>query len=350
MKARTILLGLMLLPSFCAIAVPARAQTSDADFQQAVAAYQQSPSDATAEKVIRLAAAMEQLPPIPEEARRHFISGTALFKDAKSPDDYKQVVYEFTQTTNRAPWWPEARYNFALAQEAAGDYNSAIANVKLYLLFKLSEADARGAQDKIYALEAKQRKAKAKVDATNDLFAAFGFTGKPGPVELRQRGSVSEYEVRTAIENGADVNSRNFTGNTILSEAVAISCQANIVQLLLEHGADARDGQALLSAVGYCGDADIAKILIDKGANVNAKESDGKTALMWTAQMAELDLVRLLLKNGAEVNNRDNRGRTALRRLLEDGGNGFWNDNRKAQFERDKPEVVRLLRQAGAEE
>jgi hypothetical protein len=163
MKARAILLGLILQPLICVLAVPACAQTSNADFQQAVAAYQQSPSDASAEEVIRMAATMNQLPPIPEEARRHFVRGTALFKDAKSPDEFKQVVDEFRQAARIAPWWPDARYNFALAWEAAGDYDKAIVNVKLYLLFKLPDSDARTAQDKIYALEAKQEKAaKAK--------------------------------------------------------------------------------------------------------------------------------------------------------------------------------------------
>lgn len=163
MKTRTIFPGLMLLSLICVFGIPAWAQTSNADFQQVVAAYQQSPSDAAAEKVIRLAAAMEQLPPIPEEARRHFVRGTALFKDAKSPDDYKQVVDEFTQAVRIAPWWPDARYNRALAWEASGDYADAIAALKRYLLFKLSDSDARAAQDKIYALEAKQEKAaKAK--------------------------------------------------------------------------------------------------------------------------------------------------------------------------------------------
>ncbi len=163
MKARIIFAGLMLLSLFCAIAISARAQAGDADFQQAVAAYQQSPSADNAAKVIRMAAAMDQLPPIPEEARRHFVRGTTLFKDAKSPDDYKQVVDEFLQAARIAPWWPDARFNWALAQEAAGDYNNAFDNVKLYLLFKLPDAEARAAQDKIYALEAKQEKAqKAK--------------------------------------------------------------------------------------------------------------------------------------------------------------------------------------------
>jgi len=344
------LLGIMLLSLFCAVAVPAWTQTSDTDFQQAVTAYQQSPSDATAEKVIRITAAMEQLPPIPEEARRHFVRGTALFKDAKSPGDYTKVIDEFEQATYIAPWWPDARYNWALAWEAAGDYDKAMGNLKLYLLFKLPEADTRAAQDKIYVLEAKQEKAKDKVAATKDLFRAFGITGEPGPPKHIQRGSVSEYEVRAAIERGADVNAKAFTGWPILVHAM-VSCQANIVQLLLEHGADARDGQALIAEIDYCEDTDIAKMLIDKGADVNAKRiSDGQTALIDAAEVADVDVVRLLIDHGADVNARNDRGQTPLRGLLEEGGNGFWNDNRKARFERDKPEVIRLLRQAGAVE
>ena len=115
MKARSILLGLMFLPLFCAVAVPARAQTGNDDFQQAVAAYLQSHNVSTATNVIKLAAAMDQLPPIPEEARRHYVSGTTLFKQAKSTDDIKQAADEFEQATRLAPWWPEARFNYALA-------------------------------------------------------------------------------------------------------------------------------------------------------------------------------------------------------------------------------------------
>lgn len=141
------------------LSFPAWTQSSDADFELAVADYQQSHSTAAAEKVIRLTAAMARLPLIPEEARRHFVRGAALFKDAAFPDDFKQVLDEFRQATDLAPWWPEARYNWALACEAAGGYAEAIGHLNLYLLFKLPEAEARTVQDKIYALEAKQEKA-----------------------------------------------------------------------------------------------------------------------------------------------------------------------------------------------
>jgi tetratricopeptide (TPR) repeat protein len=140
-------------------AYPNLAQSTGADFELAVAEYQQSHSTAAVEKVIKLAAAMGRLPAIPEEARRHFVRGTALFRDANSPEDFTQVLDEFKQATDLAPWWPEARYNWALAYEAAGDYAKAIDHLNLYLLFKLPEAEARTVQDKIYVLEAKQEKA-----------------------------------------------------------------------------------------------------------------------------------------------------------------------------------------------
>ncbi len=136
----------------------AYAQTGDKAFQEAVAEYQKSPTVDGADKVIKLAVAMAKLPPVPEEARKHFVKGAALFKEAKSPADFAQVLDEFKQAAQLAPWWPEARYNFALACESAGEYVSAIANLKLYQLFKLSDTEARAAQDKIYVLEAKQEK------------------------------------------------------------------------------------------------------------------------------------------------------------------------------------------------
>jgi hypothetical protein len=103
-------------------------------------------------------------PAIPEEARRHFVMGETMFKEAKNVDAFTQAVAEFTEATRLAPQWPDARYDLALAKEAAGNYSGAMADLKLYLQFKMSDAEARAAQDKIYAIEAKQKMA---VDAAN---------------------------------------------------------------------------------------------------------------------------------------------------------------------------------------
>jgi tetratricopeptide (TPR) repeat protein len=96
-------------------------------------------------------------PLIPEEARKHFVMGTTLFKDAKTADDFLQVESEFKQAADLAPQWPEARSNLALAREAADDYSGAMDDWKLYQSFKLSDTEARTVQDKIYSLEARQQ-------------------------------------------------------------------------------------------------------------------------------------------------------------------------------------------------
>lgn len=152
-----------LLPLALAIAIAtsaprATAQSTSDAFQQALTEYQKSLGADVAAKIIRLVAAMEQPPPIPEEARRHFVRGGTLFKDAKTADDLSQAADEFKKATHLAPWWPEARYNYALVLEAAGQYALAINALYLYRAFKLPDAEARAVQDKIYALEAKQEK------------------------------------------------------------------------------------------------------------------------------------------------------------------------------------------------
>jgi hypothetical protein len=51
-----------------------------------------------------------------------------------------------------------------LTEEAAGDFADAMADLKVYQQFKLSDTEARSVQDRIYALEAKQLK-KASDDS-----------------------------------------------------------------------------------------------------------------------------------------------------------------------------------------
>jgi ankyrin repeat protein len=58
------------------------------------------------------------------------------------------------------------------------------------------------------------------------------------------------------------------------------------------------------------GSADAMKLLIAKGADVNAKNAFGSTALMWS--VTDLQKVRLLSDRGADVNAASKAGRTAL--------------------------------------
>lgn len=58
-------------------------------------------------------------------------------------------------------------------------------------------------------------------------------------------------------------------------------------------------------------DMEMIKVLIDAGAEVDARDKDGETALMM-ASGRQLDVVKLLLARGAKVNSKDYRGWTPL--------------------------------------
>ena len=55
-----------------------------------------------------------------------------------------------------------------------------------------------------------------------------------------------------------------------------------------------------------------SKLLIEKGANVNAIVDGGGNLLFFIAPSGKEDLVELLLKNGADVNAKDEDGTTPL--------------------------------------
>jgi ankyrin repeat protein len=72
---------------------------------------------------------------------------------------------------------------------------------------------------------------------------------------------------------------------------------------------DQRESTPLMYAAAY-GSLDAMKLLLDAGADVNAKNAFEATALLWCA--SDLAKVRLLLEKGASVNARSKLGRTAL--------------------------------------
>ena len=58
------------------------------------------------------------------------------------------------------------------------------------------------------------------------------------------------------------------------------------------------------------GSVEAMKLLLDRGADPNIRNTSESTALMWSA--TEVNKVRLLLDRGADVNAISSRGRTAL--------------------------------------
>lgn len=76
-------------------------------------------------------------------------------------------------------------------------------------------------------------------------------------------------------------------------------------------------GSTALHEAAYRGYADIAQFLLDKGSDVNVKNTPGLTPLHYAAMSyfsrhSNLDIVEMLIENGADVNAKDNSGNTPI--------------------------------------
>ncbi|EEC00316.1 tankyrase, putative [Ixodes scapularis] len=156
---------------------------------------------------------------------------------------------------------------------------------------------------------------------------------KGGLVPLHNACSYGHYQVADLlVKHGASVNVSDLWRFTPLHEATAKG-KCDIVRLLLEHGADAakknRDGNTPLDLVRE-GDQDVADLLRGDAAlldaakkgnlgrvmrlvtadNINCRDAQGRnsTPLHLAAGYNNLEVAELLLEKGAEVNAQDKGG------------------------------------------
>lgn len=72
------------------------------------------------------------------------------------------------------------------------------------------------------------------------------------------------------------------------------------------------NGNTLLTLASYHGNSDIIDLLIENGADLDAKNKDGVTALMISSNEGYVDIIKNLLKNSASINIQDNKGFTVI--------------------------------------
>ena len=132
-------------------------------------------------------------------------------------------------------------------------------------------------------------------------------------------------------------------GGTPLFWAVC-GARFDIVKILLDHGADMNaktsdgDSPFLRAAAGISKPAhiDIMKLFLKSGADINQTNNNGVTALMNAASGGYTEITRLLLEHDADVSIRSRQGETAITRACR-------------AYRKDRPEIVKMLVDHGAD-
>jgi ankyrin repeat protein len=70
-------------------------------------------------------------------------------------------------------------------------------------------------------------------------------------------------------------------------------------------------GSTPLHFAAHSGHADVIRVLLAHGANINARNNEGQTPLMIAADSSQTETVKLLLANHADANLKDNSSHTA---------------------------------------
>ena len=154
------------------------------------------------------------------------------------------------------------------------------------------EAGVLGKLDRVKTLVTNNR-------SMANSYSPDGFTALALTAYLGQK-QVTEY----LILNGAVLNAvaKNPTGFTALTGATANN-HTEIAKILVNHGANVNhryeEGASPLMEAAHNGNVELVEFFLEKGADPNAKTKDGKSPLVFAREKNHTAVVDILKKHGA---------------------------------------------------
>ena len=126
-------------------------------------------------------------------------------------------------------------------------------------------------------------------------------------------------QIQKFINAGIDINTHDRLGcgyNALMYAVENEKINMEVLKFLLKAGTDINatdwEGQtALKVAVEFNDNIEITKFLIDSGFDVNTSDDGGWTPLITATFKKKVDFIKLLLQAGADPNAKNNKGMTA---------------------------------------
>ena len=176
---------------------------------------------------------------------------------------------------------------------------------------KLDHRAFKAASNGEQALLRELLRAGARVDLIDE------FTGNLATVEAAQMNHLGC--LQAMVDSGANMSKRNHSKLTPLIAAVEEGSDACVAYLATAPGIDLEVGDGLnMSALfracmvpGHHGRS-LAKMLIDAGADLEARADGRHTPLMWAAHCGNLGVLDLLLESGADFTKINSKREDAL--------------------------------------
>jgi ankyrin repeat protein len=149
------------------------------------------------------------------------------------------------------------------------------------------------------------------------------YTLHDSPIHYAAFCGLQDIAKMLAIEHPQDVNSKSVDDGSSPLHQASRQGHVELARMLIERGADVsaqeHDGSTALHLALGNGHADPARMLIENGADVSAQKNDGWTALHLVSRNGRVDLARMLIERGAGVSAQTKYGWTALHLASRDG-------------------------------